>query len=98
MVQGGASLFSEDLRRNGVKDSQAIYNLIYSGKGKMPGYGLDCAPRVRYTRHLYFVISVSLQAFKCFVPVTFCFMLSIAVEREKTENLVERLPNHAGKV
>lgn len=49
VVQGGASLFSEDLRRNGVQDSQAIYDLIYSGKGKMPGYGQDCAPRVRYT-------------------------------------------------
>ena len=47
VVQGGASLSTSDLRRNGVLDSQAIYDLVYGGKGKMPGYGQSCAPRVR---------------------------------------------------
>lgn len=47
MVQGGASLSTGDMRRNGVLDAQAIYDLTYGGRGKMPGYGKDCAPRVR---------------------------------------------------
>lgn len=47
VVQAGASLSTGDLKRNGVADAKALYDLIYSGKGKMPGYGKDCAPRVR---------------------------------------------------
>jgi len=26
---------------------QSMFNLIYKGKGKMPGYGVECAPKVR---------------------------------------------------
>lgn len=26
--------------------SQSMFNLIYRGKGRMPGYGTDCAPKV----------------------------------------------------
>lgn len=45
-MQAGASLQTSDLERNGAATSDAIYKLIYSGKGKMPGYGKDCTPRV----------------------------------------------------
>ncbi|GLI67392.1 hypothetical protein VaNZ11_011576 [Volvox africanus] len=41
----GATLFPEDLRRNGVDSSEALYKIIYGGKGKMPGFGKDCAPK-----------------------------------------------------
>ncbi|GLC41560.1 hypothetical protein PLESTB_000702000 [Pleodorina starrii] len=41
----GATLFPEDLRRNGVDSSEALYRIIYGGKGKMPGFGKDCAPK-----------------------------------------------------
>lgn len=47
MVQAGASLQTKDLEKNGAATVDAIYKLIYSGKGKMPGYGKDCQPRVR---------------------------------------------------
>ncbi len=40
MVQAGASLFQRDLDKNGAASPEAIYSLIYSGKGKMPGYGV----------------------------------------------------------
>ena len=46
MIQAGASLSTTDLRKNGVEDPQALYDLIYSGKGRMPGYGENCAPKV----------------------------------------------------
>lgn len=47
IVQAGQTLFTGDLQKNGMMDPDALYNLIYKGKGKMPGYGTDCAPRVR---------------------------------------------------
>lgn len=43
----GATLRLEDLQRNGFADGDALYALIYSGRGKMPGFGQDCAPKVR---------------------------------------------------
>ncbi|GAX74241.1 hypothetical protein CEUSTIGMA_g1690.t1 [Chlamydomonas eustigma] len=49
IVQAGATLFQEDLQRNGVSDPEALYNIIYGGKGKMPGYGTDCAPKGKCT-------------------------------------------------
>ena len=49
VVQSGASLFPSDLDRNGVNDAETIYQLIYSGKNKMPGYGEGCAPRGQCT-------------------------------------------------
>ncbi len=50
MVQAGATLSTGDLRKNGMLDPDALYILIYKGKGKMPGYGKDCAPRVGFQR------------------------------------------------
>lgn len=46
VVQAGASLQTKDLEKNGAATVDAIYKLIYSGKGKMPGYGKECQPRV----------------------------------------------------
>ena len=45
IVQSGATLFPEDLLKNGIAGPEELYKIIYSGKGKMPGYGTDCAPR-----------------------------------------------------
>lgn len=46
-MQAGASLYQSDLNRNGAATPEAVYSIVYSGKGKMPGYGVGCAPRVR---------------------------------------------------
>ncbi len=45
MVQAGATLKEGDLKRNGVATVESIYDLVYSGKGKMPGYGTGCTPK-----------------------------------------------------
>lgn len=55
VVQASETLKEGDLKRNGVASAEAIYDLVYNGKGKMPGYGLTCAPKVQ---------SQSLIAFK----------------------------------
>jgi mono/diheme cytochrome c family protein len=34
-VQAGATLLKSDMQRNGYIDVDAIYNIIYYGKGKM---------------------------------------------------------------
>lgn len=46
ILQPGATLFEEDLAKNGVDSPEALFNIIYAGKNKMPGYGTDCTPRV----------------------------------------------------
>lgn len=50
VIQAGASLSTGDLRQNGVEDPKALFDLIYGGKGRMPGYGESCAPKVRLHR------------------------------------------------
>lgn len=49
IVQGGASLQTNDLQKNGAATTDAIYKLVYYGKGKMPGYGKECSPRGKCT-------------------------------------------------
>ena len=49
IVASGATLFPQDLQRNGVNDADTIYTLIYGGKNKMPGYGQDCQPKGQCT-------------------------------------------------
>jgi hypothetical protein len=46
IIQSGATLFQEDLIKNGFADNDSLYSIIYSGKGRMPGFGADCAPKV----------------------------------------------------
>lgn len=44
-VQAGATLKKGDLVRNGVMDVDAVYKIVYSGKGKMYGLGEGCTPK-----------------------------------------------------
>ena len=37
------------MERNGYLDVDAIYNIVYSGKGKMYGFGEQCAPKGKCT-------------------------------------------------
>ena len=45
IVRREATLQLEDLQRYGLDGPDALYTLIYSGKGSMPGYGEGCAPK-----------------------------------------------------
>jgi cytochrome c6 len=49
LLQAGATLKSADLERNGYADPEALFKLIYGGKGRMPGFGADCAPKGQCT-------------------------------------------------
>jgi cytochrome c6 len=48
-MQPGASLTKTDMLRNKVLDVQEVYNIVYSGKGKMYGFGENCSPKGRCT-------------------------------------------------
>lgn len=49
IIQPGATLTASDLQRNGVSAVDDIYKIVYSGKGRMPGFGEQCAPRGQCT-------------------------------------------------
>lgn len=49
ILQAGATLSTADLERNGYGDPDALFRIIYGGKGRMPGFGADCAPRGQCT-------------------------------------------------
>eukprot|EP01024_Parvocaulis_polyphysoides_P061794 TRINITY_DN689_c0_g1_i1.p5 TRINITY_DN689_c0_g1~~TRINITY_DN689_c0_g1_i1.p5 ORF type:complete len:161 (-),score=18.92 TRINITY_DN689_c0_g1_i1:528-1010(-) len=49
VVQADATLFLSDMERNGYLDVDKLYNLVYYGKGKMPGFGQECAPKGKCT-------------------------------------------------
>ncbi|KAH7661712.1 cytochrome c6 protein [Dioscorea alata] len=49
ILQPGATLFKEDLERNGVNTEEEIYNVTYYGKRRMPGYGEKCSPKGQCT-------------------------------------------------
>lgn len=49
VLQPGATLFPEDLERNGVGQEDEIYNITYYGKARMPGFGEKCTPRGQCT-------------------------------------------------
>jgi cytochrome c6 len=49
VLQAGATLATADLQRNGYGDPEALYDLIYKGKGRMPGFGRECAPKGQCT-------------------------------------------------
>ncbi|CAN1221109.1 Cytochrome c6, chloroplastic [Linum grandiflorum] len=49
IIKPGASLFTDDLKRNGVDTEEAIYQITYFGKGRMPGFGETCTPRGQCT-------------------------------------------------
>ena len=52
-MQAGASLSLGDMQRNGVLDVDAVYHVVYSGKGKMYGFGEGCTPKACYFPALY---------------------------------------------
>ncbi|KAG9438922.1 hypothetical protein H6P81_019087 [Aristolochia fimbriata] len=49
IIQPGATLFLEDLQRNGIETEEGIYGITYYGKGRMPGFGENCTPRGQCT-------------------------------------------------
>ena len=46
VVAPGATLASPDLAAAGLDSPGAVFKLVYGGKGRMPGYGEGCAPKV----------------------------------------------------
>ncbi|KAL5538245.1 hypothetical protein UlMin_044726 [Ulmus minor] len=49
IIQPSATLFTNDLQRNGVESEDEIYRVTYYGKGRMPGFGQNCTPRGQCT-------------------------------------------------
>lgn len=49
VVAPNKTLRQGDLEANSIFDIQGLSSTIYSGKGKMPGYGIECAPRGQCT-------------------------------------------------
>ena len=49
IVRRDATLQKEDLIKYGIGTPEALYDIIYSGKGSMPGYGQDCTPKGKCT-------------------------------------------------
>jgi cytochrome c6 len=45
VVAPSATLFTNDLTKNGLNTKEDLSNLIALGRGKMPGYGEACAPK-----------------------------------------------------
>jgi cytochrome c6 len=48
IIQAGATLFQADLVKNNAADADSLYRLIYAGKGRMPGFGQECTPKVQW--------------------------------------------------
>jgi cytochrome c6 len=48
-VRRDATLFKADLEKYGALTPDALYTIIYSGRGSMPGYGQGCEPKARCT-------------------------------------------------
>ncbi|GAB4820382.1 hypothetical protein N2152v2_007428 [Parachlorella kessleri] len=44
-----ATLKLADLQKQGLTEPGVVYDVIYNGRGQMPGYGLECAPKLRCT-------------------------------------------------
>lgn len=74
MVQAGATLKQADLQKNGVASVEAIYDLVYNGKGKMPGYGAGCTPKVQNL--VLLVLAGSVRAECAFACMQACSMHS----------------------
>lgn len=49
IMQAGAALTLGDMQRNGLLDVEQVYKTVYSGKGKMYGFGEGCVPRGKCT-------------------------------------------------
>ena len=53
-VLGGRTLRLNDLEATGLTDIEEMSKIIYSGNKRMPGFGIECAPRVRHHRLEHF--------------------------------------------
>lgn len=49
IVNRSATLRFDDLEKNGVSGADKLFEVIYYGKGSMPGYGEDCQPKGKCT-------------------------------------------------
>eukprot|EP00271_Cylindrocystis_brebissonii_P005115 TRINITY_DN17061_c0_g1_i2.p1 TRINITY_DN17061_c0_g1~~TRINITY_DN17061_c0_g1_i2.p1 ORF type:complete len:194 (-),score=21.26 TRINITY_DN17061_c0_g1_i2:310-891(-) len=49
ILQPSATLSLQDLARNGIDSEEGVFNITYSGKNRMPGYGEECQPRGQCT-------------------------------------------------
>ena len=49
VVEGAQTLKTDALERNGLTTEEALYNITYNGKRKMPGFGEGCAPKGQCT-------------------------------------------------
>lgn len=49
VVEGAQTLKADALERNGLTSEEALYNITYNGKRKMPGFGEGCAPKGQCT-------------------------------------------------
>eukprot|EP00798_Chlamydomonas_sp_ICE-L_P012031 gene12031-15133_t len=49
IVQANATLSNGDMAANNIGTPEDMYNIIYMGKNKMPGFGTNCAPRGQCT-------------------------------------------------
>lgn len=49
IIRPQSTLKLADLEKNGLVDPDALYKVIYSGKGSMPGFGEGCEPKLSCT-------------------------------------------------
>lgn len=49
IIEANKTLKLEDLQKYGLDSVQELYDLIYSGKGRMPGYGEGCQGKLQCT-------------------------------------------------
>jgi cytochrome c6 len=49
IVKRDATLALSDLTKYGLDSPEALYDIIYSGNGAMPGFGEDCTPKGKCT-------------------------------------------------
>lgn len=49
IVKREATLALSDLTKYGLDGPEALYNIIYSGNGAMPGFGEECTPKGKCT-------------------------------------------------
>ena len=49
VMRHDARLVLDDLEKNGISSSEGLYDVIYSGRRSMPGFGQECTPNLQCT-------------------------------------------------
>lgn len=93
-MQAGASLQTSDLEKNGAATTDAIYKLIYNGKGKMPGYGKECTPRVNLPNKYHITLVWSTEHHE--VQADLCAQAMLIPAKQSTARLITVASNLAG--